>query len=40
LSSKFKRKFSMSLSIIRIEIHLDERKGVLGLSQEAYLEKL
>jgi hypothetical protein len=28
------------ISIIRIEIHRDKRKGVLGLSQEAYLEKL
>jgi hypothetical protein len=28
------------LSIIRIEIHRAKRKGVLGLSQEAYLEKL
>jgi hypothetical protein len=28
------------LSIIRIEIHRDKRKGVLRLSQEAYLEKL
>jgi hypothetical protein len=27
------------LSIIRIEIHRDKRKEVLGLSQEAYLEK-
>jgi hypothetical protein len=30
----------MYVSIIMIEIHRDERKGVLGLSQEAYLEKL
>jgi hypothetical protein len=28
------------LSIIRIEIHRDKRKEVLGPSQEAYLEKL
>jgi hypothetical protein len=28
------------LSIIRIDFHRDKRKGVLGLSQEAYLEKL
>jgi hypothetical protein len=27
-------------SIIRIKVHRDKRKGVLGLSQEAYLEKL
>jgi hypothetical protein len=31
---------SECLSIIRIEINRDKRKGVLGLSQEAYLEKL
>jgi hypothetical protein len=28
------------LSIIRIDFHRGKRKGVLGLSQEAYLEKL
>jgi hypothetical protein len=40
MSSEFKRKFSRNVSVIRIDIHRDKRKGVLGLSQEAYLEKL
>jgi len=41
LSSKFDMKdLSEPSFVLGIEIHRDRRKGVLGLSQKAYLEKV
>jgi hypothetical protein len=41
LSSKFDMKdFSEASFVLGIEIHRDKSKGVLGLSQKAYIEKV
>ena len=41
LSSNFDMKdLSEALFVLGIEIHRDRRKGVLGLSQKAYIEKV